>query len=182
MSAGRQLLRLARPLQRYRNGYFESTSEGVVRTSRAAAREVARTFAGGAQQATECGLRRSGRPAAFRRQLMLARHIAALLFAALLVGPGCYHYRFEQEPVAPQSHPRSAVRHTIRSGTWINGLVGTGEVDTRLYCERPLSTELRVSALDVLISVGTLLIYTPHTLTVTCPAAPGSKQSARRSD
>lgn len=42
-------------------------------------------------------------------------------------------------------------------------------VDTTKYCTQPVRTQLKVTATDVLISVATLLIYTPHTPYVTCP-------------
>lgn len=96
------------------------------------------------------------------------------LAAVLLLGcsTGCYHFRFEQH-ASPVPEAR-LVTYEERVPTYLNGFLGTGTVDTRRYCERPVRTELRVSALDVLLSVGTLLIYTPHTLSVTCeaPAAP----------
>src|SRR5262245_11468304 len=95
------------------------------------------------------------------------RFILVVVFA---VAAGCYHFSFElpqQPPVAP---PAATVTHTERVPTYVNGFVGTGRVDTSRYCANPIRTELRVTAADVLLSVATLLIYTPHTLTVTCPA------------
>lgn len=82
--------------------------------------------------------------------------------------PGCYHYAFEQRE-APPGTP--LVTRSERVPTFLNGFVGEGRVDTRRYCEHPVRTQLVVSATDVLLAVGTLLIYTPHTLSVTCPAA-----------
>ena len=41
----------------------------------------------------------------------------------------------------------------------------------------PVRTERRNYGVDVLLSVGTLLIYTPHTLYVTCDA---EKTGAKR--
>lgn len=85
--------------------------------------------------------------------------------APLLLLAGCYHYRFvHAEPVA------DVVVHRERVPTYLNGFVGTGTVDTAKHCADPVTTELRVTGVDVLISLGTLLIYTPHTLNVTCPA------------
>jgi hypothetical protein len=60
------------------------------------------------------------------------------------------------------------VVHVERAGTWLNGFLGTGKIDTSQYCSDPIRTELRVNASDVLISIATLLVYTPHTLYVTC--------------
>jgi hypothetical protein len=85
--------------------------------------------------------------------------VAAALWA------GCYHYAFEQRPSAGPE-----VTYELRVPTWVNGLVGTGRVDTRRYCADPVRTELRVTATDVLLSIVTLLVYTPHTLSVTCAA------------
>lgn len=86
---------------------------------------------------------------------------------------GCYHYRFEQsvtkEPVET---------YKVRVPTYVNGLVGTGEVNTAEYCVKPVRTELRVETIDVLLSIATLLIYTPHTLYITCPAPNGIATSA----
>jgi len=80
---------------------------------------------------------------------------------------GCYHYTF-QEAAAP---PGRTVTYVSRQPTYLNGFVGNGRVDTRRFCERPVKTELKVTAADVALSAVTLLIYTPHTLYVTCPAA-----------
>lgn len=90
----------------------------------------------------------------------------ALLAGLLLLATGCYHFQFQQQPDPPPSG--RLVEHEVRVPTYLNGFVGTGEVDTTAYCERPVYTELRVTAVDVLLSVATLLIYTPHTLYVTC--------------
>jgi hypothetical protein len=87
-----------------------------------------------------------------------------LVFAAL--APGCYHYAFEQAPVPAQQPVETFVE---RRATYFNGFFGTGRVDTARYCARPVRTELRVTPTDVALSVVTLLIYTPHTLSVTCP-------------
>jgi hypothetical protein len=93
------------------------------------------------------------------------------LAAVLMLGctTGCYHFRFEQQTPPPPPEAR-LVTYEERVPTYLNGFIGTGIVDTTRYCARPVRTELRVSALDVLLSVGTLLIYTPHTLSVTCAA------------
>ncbi len=91
---------------------------------------------------------------------------AVLLTVALL--SGCYHYKFEQ------SVARGPVEtYKVRVPTYVNGLVGTGKVNTQAYCAEPVRTELRVETLDVLLSIATLLIYTPHTVYVTCPAPNG---------
>lgn len=85
---------------------------------------------------------------------------------------GCYHYSFEQNPEpkkASSAEAKEVVTYKEQVPTYINGFVGTGEVDTKRYCDEPVRTELRVTALDVLVSVATLLVYTPHTLYVTCP-------------
>jgi hypothetical protein len=79
---------------------------------------------------------------------------------------GCYHFTFEQAPAPP---PVKYVTYEERVGTYLNGFIGNGQVDTRRYCERPARTELRVTGMDVLLGAATLLIYTPHTLYVTCP-------------
>jgi hypothetical protein len=91
----------------------------------------------------------------------------ALALAAALAS-GCYHFSFEQR-AAPPASPATTV-YTERVPTYVNGFVGTGTVETTRYCEHPIRTELRVTATDVLLSMATLLIYTPHTLSVTCPA------------
>jgi hypothetical protein len=96
---------------------------------------------------------------------------------------GCYHFTFDQEPpmtpsaspagsvaTAPPPAPKKVVTYEERVGTYLNGFIGNGRVETARYCERPVRTELRVTAIDVLFGVGTLLIYVPHTLYVTCAA------------
>ncbi|MFP2907705.1 Bor/Iss family lipoprotein [Pyxidicoccus sp. 3LFB2] len=89
----------------------------------------------------------------------------AVLSLLLLVTSGCYRYRFEQRPDVPEARH---VTHEVRVPTYLNGFVGTGRVETARYCEQPVRTELEVTATDVLLSLVTLLIYTPHTLRVTC--------------
>jgi hypothetical protein len=98
--------------------------------------------------------------------------LPTLLPVLLLATSGCYRYRFELRPGPPQEQAR-LVTHEVRVPTYLNGFVGTGRVDAARYCEHPVRTELEVTATDVLLSVITLLIYTPHTLRVTCeqPAA-----------
>ncbi len=98
----------------------------------------------------------------------------ALLSLALLALAGCYRYRFEQR-AEPPPEPR-LITHEVRVPTYLNGFLGTGRVDTTQYCERPVRTELEVTAPDVLLSLVTLLLYTPHTLRVTCerPAEEGT--------
>jgi hypothetical protein len=86
-----------------------------------------------------------------------------LLLTAL--EPGCYHFAFEQRPVPAQAPLATFVE---RRATYLNGLVGTGRIDTARYCARPVRTELRTTPTDVALSVVTLLIYTPRTLSVTC--------------
>ncbi|HEU4409912.1 MAG TPA: hypothetical protein VFS43_31955 [Polyangiaceae bacterium] len=99
-----------------------------------------------------------------RRPSPLAPALVALA-SALLFSSGCYHYSFEHQAAAPSARQ---VVHKERRPTYLNGFVGTGTIDATRYCERPLRTELRVTAVDVALSVATLLIYTPHTLYVTC--------------
>jgi hypothetical protein len=91
---------------------------------------------------------------------------ALLLVTAL--ASGCYHFAFELPRTA--GAPAETVTYTERVPTYINGFVGTGRVDAGRYCPDPIRAELHVAAADVFLSVITLLIYTPHTLTVICPA------------
>lgn len=91
----------------------------------------------------------------------------AAFLASLVVATGCYRYAFEQNVTAAP-----VVTHEVRVATYLNGFVGTGRVDTSRFCEDPVRTRLKVRASDVLISIATLLIYTPHTLYVTCPLGP----------
>jgi Bor protein len=109
--------------------------------------------------------------------LRMMRALAISISVALV---GCYHYEFVQRAPAPGE---SLVTHRERRPTWLNGLVGTGVTDTAQYCAHPVRTELRVEAIDVLVSLATLLIYTPHTLYVTCgtPLASPSTTAVKRS-
>jgi hypothetical protein len=91
--------------------------------------------------------------------------IAAICAAS---GIGCYHFSFELPRAGPATP--ATVTYRERVPTYVNGFVGTGKVDVSRYCADPIRTELRVEAADVLLSMATLLIYTPHTLFVTCPA------------
>jgi hypothetical protein len=103
-----------------------------------------------------------------------------LLAAAALAG-GCYHFSFEQTGAATAMPPPPAtITYVQRVPTYLNGFIGTGRVDAARYCPEPVRTELRVTATDVLLSMVTLLIYTPHTLSVTCPAVPTIAHAARR--
>jgi hypothetical protein len=122
---------------------------------------------------------------------MQSRHGSRLtpLFAALALmsaGSGCYHYTFQHRPESAGFNAKNAknaknaenskqekalVTYKERRPTYLNGFVGNGEIDTTKYCAEPVRTELRVTAVDVILSFGTLLIYTPHTLYVTCEAS-----------
>ncbi len=84
---------------------------------------------------------------------------------ALVALTACYHFSHELRPASPGE---PLVTFSEREGTWFNGFVGTGRFDTAKYCRSPVRTGLEVSATDVAISIATLLIYTPHTMTVTC--------------
>lgn len=99
--------------------------------------------------------------------------LIALVGAALA---GCYHFEFVQNPPTTTLtssdgrpvRPKRLVTYTESVPTYLNGFVGTGKVDTSKYCARPIRTDLRVTSTDVFVSFWTLLIYTPHTLSVTC--------------
>lgn len=91
--------------------------------------------------------------------------LRAALLLVLGLQAGCYRYSFEQR--SPRQ-PGQAITHVARRATYLNGLIGRGVLDTRKYCAAPVRTELRVTAMDVLLSAATLLIYTPHTMYVTC--------------
>jgi hypothetical protein len=88
----------------------------------------------------------------------------------------CYHYSFDQRQ--PPGGAQLVTRH-VRTATYLNGLVGTGEVDTTKFCAEPVRTELRVRASDVALSILTLLIYTPHTLYVTCAVPDATAERAQ---
>jgi hypothetical protein len=92
---------------------------------------------------------------------------ASALLLALSALSGCYRFAFAQEP----DTSRPTVTYTNHPATFLNGFIGTGVVDAHVYCPHPIRTELHVSAGDVLISLSTLLVYTPHTLEVVCPAS-----------
>jgi hypothetical protein len=101
------------------------------------------------------------------------RAATAALLATLASGSGCYHFSFEQMSASTaMPAPPSTITYVQRVPTYLNGFIGTGRVDAARYCAEPVRTELRVTATDVLLSMVTLLIYTPHTLSVTCPAVP----------
>jgi hypothetical protein len=106
-------------------------------------------------------------------RLAVPSTMRAAILVVLLLSSGCYHYSFEQASTAPG---RALVTYQARRPTYLNGLIGTGRVDTSRYCADPVRTELRVTTIDVLVSIATLLIYTPHTLYVTCDAS----ETARR--
>jgi hypothetical protein len=99
------------------------------------------------------------------------RRAVGALGSALLLGAsgGCYHYTFRDH-----ASGGAEVQYSERRPTYLNGFVGNGVVDTQKYCARPTKTELRVTASDVAIAAATLLIYTPHTLYVSCPV-PGAR-------
>src|SRR3954463_396645 len=88
------------------------------------------------------------------------------LAALIVITTGCYHFSYENRPAPPGERLVTYREHT---GTWLNGFVGRGRIDVHAYCDSPVRTGLEVSAGDVLVSVLTLLIYTPHTQPVTCP-------------
>src|SRR5688572_13591273 len=93
--------------------------------------------------------------------------IMRIAWLVLVLCAACYRYSFEQRAPAPGE---DVVVHKVSAPTYLNGFVGVGRVDATRYCAEPLRTQLKVTAKDVAISIATLLIYTPHTLYVTCPA------------
>ena len=107
----------------------------------------------------------------------------AAALALMSAGSGCYHYTFQHRPESAGFNAKNAkdaesskqekalVTYKERRPTYLNGFVGNGKIDTTKYCAEPVRTELRVTAVDVILSFGTLLIYTPHTLYVTCEAS-----------
>jgi hypothetical protein len=99
------------------------------------------------------------------RRVDRGARLCVLLLALPALG-GCYRFAFEQEPDVS----RPTVTYTSHPATFVNGFIGTGTVDAHAYCPHPIRTELHVSAGDVLLAMATLLIYTPHTLDVVCPA------------
>ena len=99
------------------------------------------------------------------RRLDCNARVSALLLVLPALG-GCYRFAFQQEP----DTSRPTVTYTNHPATFVNGFIGTGVIDAHSYCPNPIRTELHVSATDVLVSIATLLIYTPHTLDVVCPA------------
>jgi hypothetical protein len=111
-----------------------------------------------------------------RSRLRSALHLAILIAFALVLMSACYHYTFQQRAPTVTGAARGGglrpgtrlVTYTERRPTYLNGFVGNGTLDTSRYCQDSVRTQLRVSATDVLIGAGTLLIYTPHTLSVTC--------------
>ncbi len=97
------------------------------------------------------------------------RASCTLALALGLAGVGCYHYTFQSaSTVGGAAQP--AITYEVHRSTYLNGFVGNGQIDTRAYCASPIKTELRVTARDVAVAAATLLIVTPHTLYVTCPA------------
>jgi hypothetical protein len=88
--------------------------------------------------------------------------------AALVALTACYRYSHELRAPAPGEQ---LVTFSEHEGTWFNGFVGTGRFDAAKYCRSPVRTGLEVSAIDVIVSIATLLIYTPHTMSVTCARA-----------
>lgn len=111
-----------------------------------------------------------------RSRLPCSLQHVCCLFAALVMlvlAGGCYHFTFQQRPGDAAEPGRVLVTYQERRPTYLNGFVGNGKIDTTRYCENPVRTELRVTAIDVIVSVATLLIYTPHTLYVTCEVPPG---------
>jgi hypothetical protein len=104
--------------------------------------------------------------------------LAALAAAFILVdASGCYHYTIDLRSApeatlnAPVEH-QATVTHEERAATFFNGFIGNGRINARKYCADPLRVGLRVTALDVVISMATLLVYTPHSLYVVCEAPP----------
>jgi hypothetical protein len=106
---------------------------------------------------------------------------AVALMIAMGTG-GCYHFSFEQRPPASPTQtaqsPADEVTYRVRAATYVNGFVGTGRVESYRYCPHPIRTELRVTGIDVLLGFFTLLIYTPHTLYVTCPRSETRPENA----
>jgi hypothetical protein len=93
--------------------------------------------------------------------------MSSRIFAAAILAmcSGCYHYTFQERAGTTTV---TSVTYKQHVPTYLNGFVGNGRVHTYEYCKQPLRTELRVNPTDVAIALGTLFVYTPHTLYVTC--------------
>src|SRR5260221_14746127 len=98
-----------------------------------------------------------------RRQMRVCEGAIALSW--VVATGGCYHFSFEQRPPVAsnqsgpaQPNPSGEVTYHERAATYVNGFVGTGRVESYRYCPHPIRTELRVTALDVLLGFVTLLI------------------------
>jgi hypothetical protein len=99
---------------------------------------------------------------------------------AFLSSSGCYRYAFELAPPPPTG--QATVTYVDHPPTFLNGFIGKGRVDAERYCAHPIRTALKVGVMDVLVSVATLLIYTPHTLEVTCPVSETAKAAPDPAD
>jgi hypothetical protein len=111
------------------------------------------------------GVREAALAARTSSWLLTSRLLTSMLLGSALLGAsGCYRYAFDLDKT-----PGTSVTYTVHPATFFNGFFGEGHVDATAYCAHPVRTELKVSASDVLVSVASLLIYTPHTLEIVCP-------------
>ena len=85
------------------------------------------------------------------------------LFIGMTIGAGCYRVQYlasEHTTGAPQ---------TVQMDFFLAGAVGKPSIDLRTICQHTISAvEVRQGWRQVLISIGTLGIYTPLELEVWC--------------
>ncbi len=90
-----------------------------------------------------------------------------LLLAVLGTQPGCYAVRYQTRATA------SGRKHTIPAHFFLWGLAGEKDVDLDAVCpEGPARWSNHASAVDVLLTVITVGIYSPRTITVECERTP----------
>lgn len=91
--------------------------------------------------------------------------------AAALFMTACFRTTFESARTPEHE------THRIWIDEYFYGLIGSGEFDTRLFCEAPaVRIGVRQNAATVALTVLTLGVYTPRVAEITCGPAPAARQ------
>jgi hypothetical protein len=91
------------------------------------------------------------------------RSARSLLLAAALLLPGCYAVKYQTR------RPRGGPQHVIGADFFFWGLVGSKDVDLDTLCPNGVHEwRNEASAVNGLVSVLTLGIYSPRTIVVDC--------------
>ena len=104
---------------------------------------------------------------------MSRRSLCCLALSLNLALPGCYSMTFVVAHIPEAVEVKEPVE--VRNSFFLLGLAPTNDLDARAVCPHGTwQIEERTTFVDLLLTLGTLLIYTPRTSSYYCrePAPP----------